>query len=563
MRGAPWLLVVLTLGCVRPVRVETRETPVEAGLDVPFSASSSRRWDFGDGSTPVVGAQTTHAFAKAGRFVVRGFEGDALREQVSIIVAPRSVFHLVPPDVQWAVLARGLEELPPAVDFAERLVGPGSTQSWLERYPLHGWALDQASAGAQWVDPREGLAFFGWEDSDDVRLSVVGVVDGQAAMTALETWLVERGWERVSAVQGLHRLELEARALDLFVDRGALFAVDSPLTRRQPGVQQRIAAASSLGLEADGPTATALDALPSGGLVLWARAPAGLSWKQLAGTLRLTPTEAHFEAKLLAPGPLWAVPVVSGSRLLTRAPEAPIAVGVASIEPRQLAALVLGAPGTQRRNIVDRELLADGVDLDRAIEGFAGTFDTSAYVDVEGFVRSTIAAGGRPQPQGTLLFEAPVKDSAPIEALVDALVRRWQLEVKKTRERQLRVWRGTLAGRPLDVALTEQGLFVKVGASLSAREPMDVGRMLADRFEGAFGAGHLSLVFDVGQLRQELLLPRLMTGVDPRQALTAQALAVTVIDRLTQLDLALIDLSPTPDGAALQAVVRLRPKSEE
>jgi hypothetical protein len=180
MRGAPWLLVVLALGCVRPVHVETRETPVEAGLDVPFQARSSRRWDFGDGSPPVVSAQTTHAFAKAGRFVVRGFDGDALREQVSVIVSPRSVFHLVPPDVHWAVLARGLEELPPAVDFAERLVGPGRTQSWLERYPLHGWALDQATAGAQWVDPREGLASFGWEDSDEVRLSVVGVLDGQA-----------------------------------------------------------------------------------------------------------------------------------------------------------------------------------------------------------------------------------------------------------------------------------------------------------------------------------------------------------------------------------------------
>jgi hypothetical protein len=66
------------------------------------------------------------------------------------------------------------------------------------------------------------------------------------------------------------------------------------------------------------------------------------------------------------------------------------------------------------------------------------------------------------------------------------------------------------------------------------------------------------VLFDFGQLRQELLLPRLMKDVDPRQALTAQALAATLLDRLTQLDLAVIDLSPTPEGAALQAVIRLR-----
>lgn len=559
LRGAPWLLVVLALGCARPVRIDRREAPVEAGLDVPFLSHAVLRWDFGDGTPPTRGAQVTHAFAKAGRYEVRGFEGEALREQVSVLVVPRAPFHLVPPDVQWAVIARGLEELPPVIDFAERLSGPERMQAWLEQYPLHGWALDQASAGTQWVDPREGLAFFAWGDGgDDVRLSVVGVTEGAGALAAVKAWLTDRGWTAVSEVQGLQRMELDARALDLFVDRGALYAVDAPLTGRQPGVQQRIAAASALGLEADGPTAAALDALPSGGLVLWLRGPEGAGWKQLGGTLRLTKDEAHFEARLLGAGPLWAVPESSAARLLSRAPEAPIAVGVASIEPRQLAALLLGAPGTQRRNILERELQAQGAELDRALAGLAGTFDASMYFDVEGFVRSTLAAGGRPQPQGTLLVEAAVKDAAAVEALIDALLRRWGLTLTRSHEQQLRLWRGDVAGRAIDLALTERGLFVKLGSSVGGREPVDLSRELAARFDGAFGPGHVSVLFDFGQLRQELLLPRLMKDVDPRQALTAQALAATLLDRLTQLDLAVIDLSPTPEGAALQAVIRLR-----
>ncbi len=560
-RGAPWLLVVLALGCVRPVHVETRETPVEAGLEVPFAADGVRRWDFGDGAPPTTSAQLTHAFPKAGRYVVRGFEGDSLREQVTVIVSPRSAFHLVPPDVAWAVISRGLEDLAPAVDFAERLVGAAATQEWLDRYPLHGWALDQATAGSRWVDPREGLAFFAWDDSDDVRLSVVGITHGPESMGALKAWLLDRGWSFVSEVQGLSRFEQDSRALDLFVDRGALFAVDAPLTRRQPGVQQRVSAASALGLELDGSVATALDRLPSGGLVTWLRAPAGLAWRQLAGTVRLEGDEAHFEARLIGPAALWSVPAVAGPRLLGRAPEGPIAVAVATIAPREAAALVLGSPGTQRRKIYDEEFLAQGADLERALEeGLAGTLDASLYVDVEGFVRSTIASGGRPQPQATLLLEAAVKQASPVEALIEALATRWQVPLALVREQQLRLWRGTLGARPLELALTERALFLKAGAPVASRAPTDLARTLGERFEGSFGPGHLSVFFDFGQLRRELLQPRLMDDVDPRRALTAQALAVTLLDRLTQLDFALLDLQPTPDGAAVQAIVRLRPK---
>ena len=148
----------------------------------------------------------------------------------------------------------------------------------------------------------------------------------------------------------------------------------------------------------------------------------------------------------------------------------------------------------------------------------------------------------------------------PLEALIDAFGRRWDLGLVRAREKQLRLWRGLLFDRPLEFALTDQALFAKAGSAIDGRDPADLSQALSARFEGAFGPGHASVFLDVGQLRRELLRPRLMTDVDPRRALPAQALAATLLDRLTQLESALVDLAPSPTGANIQAVLRLRPK---
>ncbi len=540
--------------------MEKRETPVEAGLEVPFAAQAARRWDFGDATAPVIATQTTHAFAKAGRYVVRGFEGESLREELTIIVSPRPAFHLVPPDARFAVIARGLEDFAPAIDFGERMAGPQSTQTWLDGSPLLGWAFEQASAGTSgWVDPREGLATFAWADAEDTRLSVVGIVDGPNALASLKAWLLERGWSPIAPVQGLWRFEQEARALDVFVDRGALYAVDAPVTGRLPSAQSRIAAASSQGLETDGVVASALDQLPSGGLVIFSRAPEALSWRFATAAIRIAGDEARLEGHLHGAAPLWTVPALpTGVRFLSHAPEGPVLVASASVPAAELAALALGTPGTPRRKQLELELLAQGTDVDRVIASFAGLFELCVYADVPGFIRSTLQANGRPSPKGTLLFEAPVSPAEPIEAFVDALARRWGLSLSKNREKQLRLWRGAMVGEPLEVALTDKSLFAKVGSAIDEREPVELSRTLGTRFEGAFGPGHVSVFLDVGQLRRELLQPRLLTDIDPRRALTAQALAVTLLDRLSQLDSALVDLAPAPDGAVIQALLKLR-----
>lgn len=555
-----WLLVAVLVGCAAPVRREARETPVEAGLDVPFTAPDARRWDFGDGTPPVEGQEVRHAFARPGRFVVRGFIGETLRDELTIIVRSRSALHLVPSDARYALVARSLEELGPAVDFGERLGGPDAVTRWFEDLPLLSWAFEQSSGASGPIDPREGVATWSWPDAPDARLSVVGVLDEPGALAALREWLPSRGWTFVSQVQGLWRYERESRALDVFADRGAVYAIDAELTERLPNAQARIAGGSALGLEFEPEVGGALDRLPSGGLVVMGRSPEALSWRFATAALRLTDGEAHLDGRLHGSKPLWTAPRPAVSRLLTRAPEGPIAVASASLPPAELASLVLGTPGAPRRRELESDLAAQGLSLDRVVGAFAGAFELAVYADVPGFVRGTIRNMGRPDPAGTVLFESPVLEAAPLESVIDALGRKWNLNLTRVDEKALRLWRGRTLGRPVELALTDVTLFARAGNPIAEREPVDLAGDYAKRFEGAFSTGHVSLFFDLGQLRRELLQPRLLDDVDPRKALTAQALAVTLLDRFTQLDWALFDLAPAPEGASVQIVLKLRPR---
>lgn len=559
-RGGPWLLLLLAVaGCARPVRVERREQPIDTGLEVPFSAEAERRWDFGDGSPPTSGASVRHAFHRAGTFVVRGYEGERLRDELTVVVMPRGVFRLVPPDVQWAVAARGLEELAPAVDFAERLGGAEPVSGWFDGHPLVAWALESTAGASRVVDPREGLAVFAWPDEADTSVTAIGVVEPAEALEVAARWLLEHGWSDAGGAPGFRRFERETTSLDVFVDRGALFGVRSPLVARRPGAQARVAAAEARGLEADGPIAEALDALPSGGLAVFVRGPGAESWRFATGAIRVRAGEARLEGRLHGQGPLWAVPPSEGEHLLARAPQGPVVVAAASLKASQLAGLLLGAPGTPRRKALDESLRTPGEQVDRGLAGFAGLFEAALYFDVGAFVRSTLAAGGRPTPEGTLLFEAAVSDPAPLEGLVEAWAAGAGVSLARVRDQALRVWRGAVGGRQAELALTRTALYGRLGASPSEREAEDLLASLSRRYEGAFTAGHVSLLVDVGQLRRELLQPRRYEDVDPRRALTAQALAVTFLDRLTTLDVALVDAAPSPTGASVQVVLQLRP----
>jgi len=128
----------------------------------------------------------------------------------------------------------------------------------------------------------------------------------------------------------------------------------------------------------------------------------------------------------------------------------------------------------------------------------------------------------------------------------------------RAQDKALNVWRFRALGEPVEIALTPGTLFIKAGVPVKGRAGTDLVARWRKQYDQAFAPGHVSLLFDVGQLRRELMVPRFIEGLDPRQVVTAQAIAQTLLDRLTQLEAVVIDVAPDARGATVQAVVRVR-----
>jgi sodium transport system permease protein len=90
-------------GCVRRLQVLELDGPLEAGVAGTFSGTPKPlKWDFGDGTAPTTGLQGTHAWAKAGKYTVQAWDGEALALRSEVTVVPRALLRAVPP--------QGLEE---------------------------------------------------------------------------------------------------------------------------------------------------------------------------------------------------------------------------------------------------------------------------------------------------------------------------------------------------------------------------------------------------------------------------------------------------------------------
>ncbi len=238
--------------------------------------------------------------------------------------------------------------------------------------------------------------------------------------------------------------------------------------------------------------------------------------------------------------------------MLEHAPEGPLAALSFDLPATTLASLVVGNPGTARR---DQAL---GADVEKGLEALGGHADAVAYFDATAFYRETIARDGRPTPRGTVLLEAAVKDGLGFGHWLDAIMQHHWFPVSRAQEPNLNLWRFEVLGQPVEFALTASTLFGKAGEPIRDRASTDLAAAWGKAFDGAFGPGHVSALFDVGQLRRELMTPRFVAGVDPRRVVTAQAIAQTLLDGLTQLDLVVVDLAPDGRGAAMQALFRTR-----
>lgn len=530
------MLSLALCACVREVRVEKLETPVEAGVAFAFEADGVRRWVFDDGAPAQSGRSVRHAFLTPGRHVVRGYDGDTLLDERSFIVAPRPTVHRVPADAAWACFVTQPGTLAQLTDAAERVIGGGPLSRWLEARAVLSWAVEGREAGAPALDPLETVALFGWEDAPRATVTAIGVRDEATALTSLQEWLLGHEWQRVGTVLGLHRYESEDRSLDVFFDRGTLYAVDSPLTRRVPSAQSRVAGTPELGLAADPRLAPRLDALASGQLVTWWRT----AERSVVATLRLSPRGLTWEGDVLLPSGGWALtPSDGGARLTANAPETPSLAVSSFAPPLALAALW-----------PDFDAAAEEVpELRDGLQGLGAPFDLLVYPDVEGFVRATLAdPNGLPHPRVTLLLEAPVLDAPRVEPLVRALLERWTNGAHERKVGQTVQWVG--GEGELEVTLTPRGLFLRAGH-------VD-GRPLVDlrRDHPAWETpGHVGVKLDLGALKRDLLRPYRLSGIDPRRSLSTQAAASTVLEHLTSIEVLRLDLEPRGNAIAFQLEV--------
>lgn len=534
--------------------LERVERPVETGVPARFTYDRPLRWEFSDGQPAQVGADVAHVFAASGRFEVKGFDGERLARHLAVVVEPRNVLHAVPPSAQWAVVARSLDELTAALDVGEALGGAERVQRLVDEVPLLGFALEYGAGTAAGLEPLEGAGAALLDG--DVFVSFVGVKQDAAALETLQGWLVGRGFTAAPDPDGLSLMH-GGEAWLAFVDRGTLFMLRADGTVGARDGRRLVTSAADRGLAADGASAALLDALPAGGVVAFARREAvgsTLPWNQLAVALQLTQGHATVDGFVTAAAPLWTAAPVPSKRLLTLAPEGPVAVLSASMPSRQLAELLFGPRGSRRWKRFERDVGELGAAADVVLEAVGPTLEAALYLDVRRFVRSVVEREGRPEPKGSVVAQLSHSNQAIVEHLVTEALADLRAPVERASADGVAVFRSSVEREPLEIAVGESAAFLKAGTPLS-RPAVDL--TTAPALSDLFGPGHVSARLDVRQLLAELETPFTLDGVDPRKLLVAQALAVALVEKLLKFDALVLDAAPHPLGARVRVDVTL------
>lgn len=585
-------------GCRRAVKPEAGgERTVEAGVPVGFGSEARDapevRWDFGDGSPPEHGARVSHAFPRAGTYRVRALERDEELAGATVTVVPRPVPRAIPADAEVALFIPQLRgNVEPLVGFFSRMLGEAQARQALEEAPLLSLVLSELRGEPRVVDPEEGVGFFSLPGFEGT-VALLGVTDTQAALDAVVKEL-EAGSARVvgRGPEGTVRFQREnGTPMLLFPDRGYLYLVvpDSPeegeeqvsgriekVLAREGGteaadeeaVRARITGMSGPGLS-EQPLLTELrPKVGAGNVHLFARAEEGEASEGIRGlwaVLRVEEERAELEGWVASDKSLFAGRSGPGSELLGKAPAGPIAALMVSMPPEELTKLVFGTPGSERRERTLLRLRAQGFDAagaDELVGALRGDLTLLAYFDAVAFYRNFFLGNRRPDPRGTLLFQAGLVRSEP--------VLEWLTTRLETRGQPFEVVKGPDATRlrtrvmdqPVVFTITADRLMVNGGESLESRPREDVGVALRERFgANAFEPGHLSAMVDVGRLRAELDAPQQVPGVSPRQLPMARSLVGTMLEQLPPVESLFIDFAPEEGGGRFRARTVLRPRT--
>lgn len=547
---ASFVLLCCASACVRSVREERREQPVDTGVRVSLSAQGPRRWDFGDGQF-AQGEVVEHAFAKAGRYEVKAFDQEHVTDRISVLVQPRDPFRAVAPNAEAVLVFRSFDDVVPAIDFVERLGTATTVLRAIDRAPVLQFLLEPGAQGVASFDRLEGAGAY-LPSNVEALVSFFGVHDEALGQKAFREFLVDHGWRD----DGPGRFVSSSLAAELLADRGTVFFVTAETRAAVEQAVAQLRSAPNLGLESDVLAASAIAQLASGGVAVLVR-PAAPSraagvlkpgqWSMALGALKFTNDEARLVGRIIADRPLWQTPSSSRpARLLAHAPEGPVALVGMDVPLAQ----VLDAFGLSPKSTADDEVRAGLAILSRRL-------DLSLYVDVEEFLSATIRGGGMPKIRFTLLGEASAPDRVAVQGVLERLLSRRNVPFDAAAEKGLSVWRTSAEEQPLELALDADTLYARWGRSIADAAAVDLVSDLGKRAEGACGPGHLTAFVDVGQLLRELQKPRRVPGLDARKVVATQALTSTFISQLTNLEQVLLDLSPTPQGASLYLEVKL------
>jgi hypothetical protein len=306
----------------------------------------------------------------------------------------------------------------------------------------------------------------------------------------------------------------------------------------------------------------------AGNVHLFARAVEGDEEEGIRGlwaALKVEEERADLEGWVALDKSLFAGKSGPGSELLSKAPAGPVAALMASMPPEELSKLAFGAPGSERRQRTLLRLKEQGFDAagaDHLLGALRGDLTLLAYFDAVAFYRNFFLGNRRPEPRGTLLFQAGLVRSEPVlEWLTGRLKARGQPYevVKGTDGTRLRT---RVMDQPVELTVSADRLTVNGGESLGTRTSGDVGVALRERFGGnAFEPGHLSAMVDVGRLRAELEAPKEVPGVSPQQLPVARSLVGTLLDQLPPVENLFIDFAPEEGGGRFRARASLRERT--
>jgi hypothetical protein len=576
-------------GCRRAVRPDLgQDRTVEAGVPVELGSreegAPAVTWELGDGTASRQAARLAHAFARPGTYTVRALHEGQEVGRVQLTVVPRPVLRAVPAGAQtvlWVPRLRGSVE--PLVDFYERLIGPENARRSLEEAPLVSLLLRGLYGGPGGVvDPEEGFGFFLMPDFDGV-VALLGVYEPAEALEAVGRELEEAGHTVMRQEDGSARVVPEDNGppMLLFEDRGYVYLVvpespDAPeegepvqaqlVVSPDPEVVRRqVKGLTGAGLSEEPLLGELRGKVAEGSAYLYSGARpepreepgpvrgffASLGVGAGAETMEL-------DGFLASSRPLLRGEGAPESALLEQAALGPMAAAQLSVPPEELAKLAFGAPGSPRRERTLERWRQQGLEAEALLKALRGDVAMLVYFDAPAFFRNFIR-NKRPEPKGTVVVEAGLTSEEAVRKLIDQQLQDTSLRYTMQPLPDGVLYRTQVREQPVELRITAQRATLLAGELLEGRARGDVGAVLRERFGGAaFGAGHVSVMVDLGRLRADLQAPEEVPGVPAGQLDAAQAFTGALLDQLTPLDSAFLDFSLAEGGARLKGRVSLR-----